>query len=109
MSAYRDRSQGVAYLYKNLFELYMKSKLQNNGQGIVPDPVDVMVFRPREKGESMASPIRKAQINSSKNSEKGSDTNSIEEKLRELQNVHSRLKTMMNEINELVEKKKKDS
>ena len=101
MSAYRDQTQGVAFVYKNLYELYQKSKLENNGKGIIPDPIDVMVFKPRLSG-SAPNPIKKTILNSEKN-----EKIALEDKLKQLQEVHIKLRNMLNDLNEMVEKKKK--
>ena len=49
MSAYRDSSQGVAFVYTNIYKLYVDSKI-NGGKGVVQEPIDVMAFNPRENG-----------------------------------------------------------
>ena len=104
MSAYRDQSQGVAFVYTSIYKLYVDSK-KNGGSGIIQEPIDVMAFRPRDKNSSREGAFQKSQINL-----KSKAMEELETNLTKLRELHSRLQYMISEIQELViPKTKKDS
>lgn len=115
--ANRDQTQKVAFVYSNIYQLYKKAKTEaeSNTAGLssakvfradeIPG-VKVTSFQPAEfKGATAPSSASPAPANRIANPINPFDD--LKQNISKLQDLHSRLRFMLKELEDLVEKDKK--
>lgn len=114
--AYRDRSQGFAFVYVDLAKLLReRDKLVDNETGPVYGPEeksinfnkDVMRAAPVAQTAAV-SPVPPEEVIAPAATERSSAIRQIRENLDRLQSLHHKLHSMLDELNHVTNKKKKN-
>lgn len=100
MSAHTDKSQRFTFVYKNLYQLYKKSERNPS--------VHVLKTEPLHRQDVEVKPYKPVEL-LGKRLHRSTDATvkSLKTNLSELNDLHSRLKFMLTELEELVGDKKK--
>ena len=108
--AIRDKSQSVGFVYTNIYEIYKKAKAASN---ISPNSrvlraedlgdIKITKFQPRTLSRPAAEP---APVGAApKLPASGNPFEDLKSNLNRLQDLHSRLRFMLKELEDLVKKK----
>jgi len=102
--ASRDRSQGIAFVYDNVLELYKKAKAGNLSEPVkiiksskVP-AIYIKAFKPKEF--IIPAKILDPSLNASS---AGPSFRDLKSNIENLRNLHSRLRFMLSELEEIVD------
>lgn len=118
--AVRDKSQGVGFVYTNIYELYKKARLAAEQDASASKEASThKVFRPEEMGSDVKvttfqpralkvaeSSLRSVPAPSARPSKAFDD---LRGNINRLQDLHSKLRFMLHELEGLVEDRKRDS
>jgi hypothetical protein len=118
MSAYLDKSQGITFVYSNIFELYKKAKESKIDAPFVAErprvlkegQVKVSAFEARElslpEGERtfpVPMGVREAEEKAKRQNMRPIAT--LQKNLSDLQNAHEKLRFLLQELDSLTKKK----
>lgn len=111
MSATRDKTQKFTFVYSNLYQVYKKEKeaAENETRGLVTarvlkaenlkaSPLKVEPFRPAEILSKRLNVVPKPEV---LNQNQNHALNSLKDNLKNLNSLHSRLKVMLKELEDL--------
>jgi hypothetical protein len=102
MSATRDRTQKIAFLYTNLYQIYKKSNSDSAPtSGIILKAGSTQAAQVTSFPGLKIKTFEPSQKPAIKKSEKAIAVESLRENLNQLNSVHERLKFMLKELEEL--------
>jgi hypothetical protein len=110
--AYRDRSQGFAFVYTDLAKLLReRDKIDDNAHGPVYGPEEKTINFNRDNQLKPAvpspSPAPSQDVIAPAATERNSAIRQIRENLDRLQSLHHKLHSMLDELNQVTDTKKK--
>jgi len=109
MSATRDKSQKIAFVYRNLYEIYRKGKQgESNSTNRMPHIIKVGQTNPVQEGLRPGLRVHafKPMEIRKKSSPSRVTLNGLKTNIDELKDLHSRLRFTLGELESLLKKKK---
>jgi len=120
MSAYLDKSQGITFVYSNIYDLYIKAKEAKLDSPFVLDRAKVLKsetanlngvqsYEPKEfvrpQGVVEAEALAKENTTQEKVSKASGSISNLQKNLKDLSDAHERLRFLLQELDALTKKK----